>query len=286
MADHNNGQQPYSPRLLVADDEWNVVELLVSFLGELGYEVEAAYDGREALDLFNSQPFDMVLSDLRMPTISGLQLLEEMKRSKPQVPVVLISGFGDVETVVKALKMGAENFLSKPLRMDALEWVVKQCLAISAVRPDSSRISGDIEQTTHIEAPSRIEYIPDIVYQIASSAVAVGFCLHDLDSNVKLALVEALTNAIEHGNQREADKMIRVDASLKSDTLEVTITDEGPGFDHKNQADPTKEENLLSERGRGIFLMRSIMDDIHYNEAGNAVTLVKKRRPNPTERVN
>jgi FixJ family two-component response regulator len=277
MVDNNNGQQPDSPRLLVADDEWNVVELLVSFLGEKGYQVSPAYDGREALDLFNNQPFDLVLSDLRMPTIGGLQLLEEMKRTKPQVPVVLISGYGDIETVVKALKAGAENFLSKPLRMDALEWVIKQSLAISSVRPDAARVRGDIHQTTHIETPSRVAYIPDIVYQIASSAVAVGFCQHDLDSNVKLALVEALTNAIEHGNQRQRGKMVKVDASLTSGTLKVTIADEGPGFDHKNQADPTSEENLLSERGRGIFLMRSIMDDVHYNEAGNAVTLLKHR---------
>lgn len=276
MAD-NKGGKPEAPRLLVADDEWTVVELLVSFLRGKGYQVAPAYDGREALDLFNSQPFDLVLSDLRMPTIGGLQLLEELKRTKPQVPVVLISGYGDVETVVKALKAGAENFLSKPLRMDALEWVVKQSLAISSVRPDSSRIRGDIQQTTHIETPSRTKYIPDIVYQIASSAVAVGFCQHDLESNLKLALVEALTNAIEHGNQRETGKLVRVDASLKSNTLEVTIQDEGPGFDHQRQVDPTKEENLLSERGRGIFLMRSILDEVHYNETGNAVTLVKHR---------
>lgn len=270
-------QQPEAPRLLVADDEWTVVELLVSFLRGKGYHVSPAYDGREALDLFNSQPFDLVLSDLRMPTITGLQLLEEMKRTKPQVPVVLISGYGDVETVVKALKAGAENFLSKPLRMDALEWVVKQSLAISSVRPGGSRIRGEIHQTTHIETPSRTKYIPGIVYQIASSSVAVGFCQHDLESNVKLALVEALTNAIEHGNQREPGKLVRVDASLKSDTLEVTIQDEGPGFDHHKQVDPTKEENLLSERGRGIFLMRSILDEVHFNETGNAVTLVKHR---------
>ncbi len=277
MAECKDNSSSNGPRLLVVDDEWTVIELFSSFLSSKGYQVTAAYNGRDALDLFNSQPFDLVLADLRMPNMNGLSLLEEMKKIHPQVPVVMISGYGDVETVVKALKLGAENFLTKPVDMDDLERVVEQSLAISCVRPGGSKIQGMIQQTTHIETQSRPEFMADIVYQIALSSVAVGFSMFDLNSNLKLALIEALTNAIEHGNQNHADKLVRVDACLKRDLLEVTIHDEGSGFDYGEQYDPTEEENLLSERGRGLFLIRAIMDEVAFNQTGNAVTLKKYR---------
>jgi CheY-like chemotaxis protein len=279
MAEGKDKTKPAGPRILVVDDEWTVVELLSTFLGSKGYQVAAAYSGREALDLFNNQPFDLVLVDLRIPKIDGLQILAEMKKLHPQVPVVMVSGFGDVETVVKALKLGAENFLTKPLDMDELERTVEQSLAISCARPRGSKIQGTIQQTIHIETQSRLEFIAGVIYQIALSSVAVGFSSYDLDGNLKLALAEAITNAIEHGNQNDPDKLVRVDVRLKRDLLEVTIQDEGSGFNYGQQYDPTAEENLLRERGRGLFLIRAIMDEVYFNQTGSAVTLKKFRPP-------
>ncbi|KMY66328.1 hypothetical protein AAU61_17875 [Desulfocarbo indianensis] len=270
-------------RILVVDDEWTVVELLSRFLTKKGYQVSTASDGREAWDLFQSHAFDLVLSDVRMPTLSGLQLLEEIKRANPRIPVILISGYGEVDIVVKALKAGAENFMAKPLRMDALERLVEQSLAISCLQPGASAQQTQVRQMTQIESRSRPEYISEIVYQISLSAVAVGFANHDLDNNVKLALVEALTNAMEHGNRWDEQKLVMVESKTDRENLEVFIQDQGPGFDYRKRTDPTKDENLLSERGRGIFLMRAIMDEVRFEDPGNAVTLVKRRANAPQD---
>lgn len=272
-------QKSHKPKILLVDDEWTLVELLSRYLAEKGYEVTSASNGGDAWDFFQRQPFDLVLSDLRMPGLDGLQLLNAIKQADPRIPVVLISGFGDVETVVKALKSGAENFLAKPLDLEELEKVLGQSLALACVRPGGSQIKGAIEQITKIETRSLSDNISDIVYQISLSAVAVGFSQYDLGNNLKMALVEAMTNAMEHGNQWEASKIVRVSAKLSPHTLQVTIEDQGAGFDHQNLTDPTLQENLLSERGRGIFLLRAIMDEVRFNEQGNAVTLIKHHRP-------
>lgn len=277
MTDYRDVSKVKQPRLLVVDDEWTVAEFLSHYLSQKGYEVTVASNGRDAWKCFQKQSFDLVLSDLRMPNFDGLQLLNAVKQANPRVPVVLISGYGDVETVVKALKGGAENFLSKPLNLKVLQKVVEQSLNIACIRPGGSQIQGEIQQTTSIQTQTRSEYLADMVYQISLSAVAVGFSQYDLDNNLKMALVEALTNAMEHGNQWEESKLVRVQARLTRNTLEVTIEDQGPGFDHHNQLDPTVEENLLSERGRGIFLLRAIMDEVRFNETGNTVTLIKHR---------
>jgi CheY-like chemotaxis protein len=285
MTGESGKERSHKPRLLVVDDEWTVVELLSRFLSDKGYEVTSASNGKDAWDFFQKQPYDLVLSDLRMPAFDGLQLLNAVKQANPRIPVVFISGFGDIETVVKALKSGAENFLAKPLDLEELEKVVEQSLAISCVRPGGSQFSGDISQTTSMEIQSQKDNIADVAYQISLSAVAVGFSKYDLDNNVKLAVVEALTNAMEHGNQWDESKRVKVHAHIARNRLEVTITDQGAGFDHQNQIDPTMEENLLSERGRGIFLLRAIMDEVRFNDPGNSITMIK-HRPSKGEESN
>lgn len=268
-------------RILVADDEEMVRDLLERFLVSRGYQVTLAEDGRAALEAFRKTPFDLVLSDVRMPSMDGLQLLHALKEINPRVPVVLISGHGDVETVVHALKSGAENFLGKPLKMLQLGQVVERSLALSCIRPRASFDLPVMEQTTSFSLPSRSDLVCEVVYQIALSAVAMGFTHNDLDNNVRLALVEALTNAMEHGNRWDESKLVRVKARVDRDLLVVEVEDEGHGFDHRALPDPTKTENLLCERGRGIFLMRSIMDEISFNPQGNKVVLRKRRQPEP-----
>ncbi|MCB2187274.1 MAG: response regulator [Deltaproteobacteria bacterium] len=268
---------PRSFRILVADDEEPVRALLERFLQRQGYEVTLAGNGKEALKAFQEAPYDLVLTDLRMPGMSGLQLLKAIKDVNRRVPVVLISGYGQVETVVEALKHGAENFLAKPLRMDDLRRVVEQSLQLASLGRVPPPAMPFLEQVTHLEVTSHPDHIAAVVNQVACSAVAVGFCRHDLDSNLKLALVEAATNSMEHGNQWDPVKKLAVTCRLTPGRLAVTFRDQGPGFDHQEVADPTSPENLTVERGRGVFLMYAIMDQVSYNESGNEVTLIKRR---------
>lgn len=264
-----------SARILVADDEPLVRDLLANLLTRKGHEVLLAADGEEALKLFRGNRVDLVLSDVRMPGVNGLQLLKAVKDANPRVPVVLISGYGQVETVVDALKAGAESFLAKPLHMDQLSKVVDQALNLVSIRPGVPPTLPEFRQASRMAAPSNPDYIGEIVYQIALSAVAVGFAEIDLDNNVKLALVEAITNGMEHGNQWNDDLSIQVESTITRNLLEVTIRDQGPGFDPAQLPDPTSPEQLLCERGRGIFLIRSIMDEVIFTPPNNVVTIRK-----------
>ena len=100
-------------------------------------------------------------------------------------------------------------------------------------------------------------------------------CGEDVLFAVRLALEEAVVNAIRHGNKADPNKKIRVDYLLEDTRLEVNIEDEGPGFDLESVPDPTAEENLEADHGRGILLMRVYMDEVAYSERGNRVTLIK-----------
>jgi serine/threonine-protein kinase RsbW len=98
---------------------------------------------------------------------------------------------------------------------------------------------------------------------------------------VRLALEEALVNAIKHGNRMDPEKSVRVECSISSDFLRVTIEDEGPGFRPEDVPDPTQEENLERPCGRGIMLMRAFMSLVEYQGRGNVLVLEKRRLAEP-----
>lgn len=121
--------------------------------------------------------------------------------------------------------------------------------------------AGEAIQERILKALNDLEYSPRDVF------------------SVRLALEEALVNAIKHGNAMDPDKNVRITCEVSVEQVRIEIEDEGPGFVPSEVEDPTEDENLDRPGGRGIMLMRAFMSVISYNDAGNRVTLVKVREP-------
>ena len=115
-------------RLLVVDDEKNIREGLAAGLELDGLDVETASDGNEGLKRFLKGDIDLVISDLRMPGLSGIELLRKIQAETPGTPIILLTGHGTVETAVEAMRLGAWDFLTKPVNIDHLSLLVKQAL--------------------------------------------------------------------------------------------------------------------------------------------------------------
>jgi serine/threonine-protein kinase RsbW len=109
---------------------------------------------------------------------------------------------------------------------------------------------------------------------------ALNWTRRDLFS-IRLAMEEALVNAVEHGNQLDADKRVHIVCRISDAAAFIQITDEGPGFDPRAVPDPTDEDRLECPGGRGVMLMRNFMTEVVFNESGNQVTLVKKKGGSP-----
>jgi serine/threonine-protein kinase RsbW len=124
--------------------------------------------------------------------------------------------------------------------------------------------------------PAEARRVQDAIEQLLETSTAHT---HDVFS-IKLALEEALVNAIKHGNQMDRDKKVHISYRIHVDRFEICITDEGPGFDPGDVPDPTAIENLERPCGRGLMLMRHYMTEVAYNESGNSVTMCKHFRAN------
>ena len=115
-------------RILVIDDEKNIREGLQMALEDEGYEVLTAEDGTIGLQTALSEVIDLVITDLRMPGVGGQEILRRVISETPGVPVIVLTGHGTVETAVEAMRMGAYDFLTKPLDLDRLSLLVKRAL--------------------------------------------------------------------------------------------------------------------------------------------------------------
>jgi len=127
-------------RVLVVDDEPSIREMLAEVLELEGYEVRAAADGRAALELVANLHFDLVLTDLKMPRVGGIELLEQLEQVSPSTVAVIMTGFGTVETAIGAMKRGAHDYILKPFKLDEVLTVVERAVAQKRMQAENLRL--------------------------------------------------------------------------------------------------------------------------------------------------
>ena len=134
------------------------------------------------------------------------------------------------------------------------------------------------DQTTRLVLPSHIEAVADAAVAVTDFIRNCGVS-EELSFGIEMAVRESVTNAMVHGNQEDESKSVEVVFNCHDNELEIEVRDQGEGFDPANVPDPTNAENLLKTSGRGIFLMRTFMDEIEWRnrpEGGTAVRMTKR----------
>ncbi len=137
--------------ILVVDDDMLVRKVLKKYISSLGYKVDTAEDGRGALDMLRSFPYDLVLTDLQMPRLGGIELLKEMFREYPDIPKIVLTGQGTNDDIIAALKSGAYDFLYKPIDdFEILEYSIKRAVESKKLKEDKERHHAELEKINEI----------------------------------------------------------------------------------------------------------------------------------------
>ena len=131
-----------------------------------------------------------------------------------------------------------------------------------------------MERQLVFELPNDVRCIEETVDFVVSRCSSCADVAQKLRLNFRVSLAEALSNAMIYGNDRDPSKRVRVEVFLEAGSVTARVTDEGTGFDPQDVPDPTVPGNLLEDQGRGLFLMRELMDELRFNDCGNCVTLV------------
>ncbi len=131
-------------RILIADDQEDILELCMRALSQEGYQVAGAHTGAEAVEIARSGDFDLLLTDVRMPGMSGLQAFQKIKAEKPEIVGVAITGYGAIETVIDALKLGMDDFILKPFSLNELGVAIARALQKKRLERENARLNAMI----------------------------------------------------------------------------------------------------------------------------------------------
>jgi len=145
------GPRPPQARLLVVDDEKSMGEFLSILLRREGYQVEVVENGAAALAQLDRGGWDLVLSDIRLPDLSGVQLLERVRRDSPDTPVILLTAYASTETAIQALKLGAFDYVLKPFDVDDLKLTVRRALRMRRLEGDNQLLRRELGQQGRFE---------------------------------------------------------------------------------------------------------------------------------------
>jgi len=199
-------------KLLVVDDETRMCNSLCELLSSDGYDVTSSQSGREAIDLIHKESFDLVLTDIKMPEVTGLDILQAAQNTDPELIVILMTGYASLESALDAIKNGAFEYLLKPVEFSQLEISVERGLERREASLARKKLLEDLQEV-NINLNTRLQEI-NALYEAGRSMASTHTLQHLLDTIVKLAA--GVTQA-------EIGSLMLIDAESEHLTIEASI---------------------------------------------------------------
>ena len=287
-------------KILIVEDSPVDQMLIKRLLVRPGWVSQIASNGKEAMELIGKVRPDIVITDLQMPVMNGLELVKAVREQDVSLPILLVTAKGSEQTAIDALRCGATTYSPKARLSTDLVSTVEQVL--------------EMAQRMHYSHDSDVFPKPQAHAVVLKNELRlIGPTIENMQSNlpawsdrdrlqIGMAFDEALVNAMHHGNlevdssMREGDeknyydlirvrqekapwneRRVRVEFEFSDQHICIQVSDEGNGFEPESVPDPRTPENLHRICGRGLFLIRNFMDQVAHNATGNQITMTKLR---------
>ncbi|MDQ3745135.1 MAG: sigma-54 dependent transcriptional regulator [Acidobacteriota bacterium] len=181
---------PNRANILVVDDETSVADALALILGERGYRVAAAQTGAQAVELLGARPFQLVFTDLRLPDLSGLELLSRIKQDSPDTEVVLMTAHGSLDITIEAIKKGAYYYLEKPFTPDQVSLLAERALQFAAIRRENRALRRKLsDQEADFDMIGRSPQMRQIFETVRATALSDASVLVEGESGTGKELI-------------------------------------------------------------------------------------------------
>ena len=273
-------------RILIVDDDRALRHVLAEILKDAGHSVGQAADGPEALRRLDAGEFDIVLLDIGLPGMSGLDVLAHARAAASPPIVVMMTADDTPETLLAAVRRQAYRYLRKPFSPSAIVEVIDDAIASAPAAALSIEVVSARPEWVELVAPCVLE----MTDRIQSFVMQLEMDLPEpVRESVAQAFRELLTNAIEWGGKLDPERKVRISCVRAKRLLLYRIADPGEGFDidklrHAAISNPddaplqhaiVREEQGLRPGGLGLMMTRSLVDELIYNEARNEVMFLK-----------
>ena len=272
--------------VLIVDDDGALRHAIAALLDEAGYQTGQASDGSEALRKLQQHPVDLMLLDIGLPGMNGLDVLANARSQSAPPRVVMMTADDTPETLLQSFRAQAHSFVRKPFAPRRIVQVVNDVLAASPAVTLPIEVVSARPEWVEIVVPCSLETagrVQEFVMQLDATLP------DDVRESVGQAFRELLMNAVEWGGQLDPSRTVRIACLRTRRMLLYRIADPGEGFDINRLAhaaisnpdddplahDRVREEMGLRPGGLGLVMTRAIVDDVIYNEKRNEVVLVK-----------
>ena len=292
--------------LLVEDSPTQAVEMRM-LLEEGCHEVHHAANGKVALEVLSGEPLDIVVTDLEMPEVNGLELVETMRLEYAHIPAILVTARGSEELAAEALQKGAAGYVPKNHLQSLLNDTIIDVLGVIRTDASFARLISTLQRNVfEFELSNDSELISPLVGLLMQVVTGMDLISGADINRLGVAIEHALVNAMYRGNlqlgpsvtpahhaiiyddatsetienrksqEPYKDRKVYVSASASKDEIRIVIRDEGDGFDTSKVPETVDADLFAAESGKGLVLMKSFADELTFNDKGNEVTMVKK----------
>ncbi|MCH8156464.1 MAG: response regulator [Nitrospinae bacterium] len=290
-------------KVLIVEDDPASRSYLKRTLESQDHQTRIAEDGLAGLQIFKKWAPDLVFSDIKMPKMDGLELLEEIRKLNTDTIIVMITAFGCEEFAMRALQSRANNLLKKPVRHAELLPLIKKYAAIvESIDITQKEFGAIIKPELNKLIDNHMNMVPRIVARMVLETGKAFDKEKRLD--IRLGLVEILTNAIEHGNlgitfeekaqaleenelellytRRLKDpkfvgRRVAIEFKPDKDGCEWVVTDGGDGFNWQKAIERAKTGDILELHSRGVVIIQHHFDEVEYLGSGNKIRVRKFR---------
>jgi DNA-binding response OmpR family regulator len=276
---------PQPHRLLIVDDDPSIHELVQAMLAGHGWEADSASSGEEALARLRTSAYDVLLVDILMPGMDGLELLGQLRAGYPDTPVVMMTFKNTPDHVMGSLRREAAAYVSKPFSRDTLLSTL-HVASSNSVLGDDIKILSDQPHWISLQIRCRIataDRLTQFVRELPSDLEP------DQREQIATAFRELLLNAVEHGGHLDPDKTVDLSYIRTARSIVYYIRDPGAGFSMNTLAhaaiantdqEPFRHLELRRQMGIrpggfGLLMTKSFADELIYSAKGNEVILIK-----------
>jgi two-component system, NtrC family, nitrogen regulation response regulator NtrX len=260
-------------KILIIDDESGIRSSLKGILEDEGYAVKTTESGEQGLNLVRSENFDLVFLDIWLPEMNGIDVLEKIKQIEESVQVVMITGHGTVEAAVKSTKLGAFNFLEKPLSLEKVVLTAKNALKQKTLEEENILLREKIR--SRIQLIGQSPAIKKIREQIKTLAPTTGRVLIQGENGTGKELIARL---IHQKSQRKNKRFVQINAAAIPDDL---IEDELFGYAVENSAHAAKNKKGKLRLADGGTLFLDEIGEMNLKTQSNLVRVIQDRKFTP-----
>jgi len=266
--------------VLIVDDEEDILTLLEKTLSKSGFKVLSSTSAIEALVMLQDNVVSVLITDIRMPGMDGLGLIEQAQEIKSEVPIIVITGFGDYNTAIEALNRGAFYFINKPFNMKTIVDAVSKGARLPRPLMNGKKVIPSGTHTLAFSIPPDMRMVQGVSYHASSAAMNMGYSKRRYLLELPYIINELLSKCVLINSKKVEPGVldIKIEISVEKIVIEAQCAKEA--FLPENYPPPLEEIEFANEEDLGMMMARFFSDKMTFSEDGAraVVTMLKKNK--------